>query len=65
MRTTKIRGEDSFASSISIAEREEGPEGIADVIRCEEAVSGINMAQRGGEKSSDTPRFQVACGTSG
>ncbi len=47
MRTKKIRGEDSFAGSISIAELEEGPEGIADVIRCEEAVSGINMAQRG------------------
>jgi hypothetical protein len=47
MRTRKIRGEDSFASSISIAEREEGPEGIAGVIRCEEAVSGVNMAQRG------------------
>ena len=31
-----MRGEDNLASSISIAEREEGPEGIADFIRCEE-----------------------------
>ena len=34
IRTRKIRGEDSLVSSISIAEREEGPEGIAGVIRC-------------------------------
>src|SRR5476651_3689 len=49
-RTTKIRGEDSLFSSISIAGREAGLGGITDVIRCEEAVSGINMAQRGREK---------------
>ena len=35
-----MRGEDNLASSISIAEREEGPEGIADVIRCEEPLFG-------------------------
>ena len=34
IRTRKIRGEDSLFSSISIAEREEGPEGIDGVIRC-------------------------------
>jgi hypothetical protein len=37
-------------SSISIAEREEGPEGITDVIRCEEPISGTNMAQRARER---------------
>src|SRR4051794_18484308 len=35
IRTRKIRGEDSLLSSISISEREEGPEGIASVIRYE------------------------------
>src|SRR5216683_1387997 len=50
MRNRKIRGEDSLASSISIAEREEEPEGIDDVIRCEEPISGTNMAQRCREK---------------
>src|SRR5450631_3984032 len=33
IRTRKIRGEESFVSSISIAEREAGPAGIAGVIR--------------------------------
>jgi hypothetical protein len=46
IRTRKIRGEDSFVSSISIAEREGEPAGITDVIRCEEPISGTNMAQR-------------------
>jgi hypothetical protein len=40
-------------SSTSIAEREEGPEGIAGVIRCEAACPNLNMAQRRPEKSSD------------
>jgi hypothetical protein len=39
-----------LVSSISIAEREEEPEGIDDVIRCEEPISGTNMAQRCREK---------------
>src|ERR1700687_5124205 len=39
IRTRKMRGEDSLLSSISIAEREGEPEGIADVIRCEEPFS--------------------------
>src|SRR5476649_2886423 len=51
IRTRKIRGEDSLFSSISIAEREEGPAGIADVIRCWKPISGTNMAQRAREKS--------------
>src|SRR5216683_3552538 len=51
IRTRKIRGEDNLFSSISIAEREEEPEGIDDVIRCEEPISGTNMAQRCREKS--------------
>jgi len=55
IRTRKIRGEDNLGSSISIAELEEGLDGIADVIRCEEPVSGTNMAQREREKRSDTP----------
>src|SRR5260370_30467086 len=47
IRNRKIRGEDSLVSSISIAEREEEPEGIDDVIRCEQPISGTNnMAQR-------------------
>jgi len=40
-------------SSISTTGREAGLDGIADVIRCEEPVSGINMAQQGREKTSD------------
>src|SRR5512141_1094646 len=51
IRTRKIRGEDSLLSSISIAEREEGPGGIAGVIRCEGPRAGLNMAQRSREKS--------------
>ena len=35
IRTRKIRGEDNLLSSISISEREEGPEGIEGGIRCE------------------------------
>src|SRR6476660_5448519 len=35
IRTRKIRGEDNLLSSISIAEREEGPESIAGVIPCD------------------------------
>jgi hypothetical protein len=38
-----------LVSSISIAEREGEPEGIDDV-RCEEPISGTNMAQRRREK---------------
>ena len=58
IRTRKIRGEDNLVSSISISEREEGPEGIAGVIRYEKPRSGTNMAQRAGEKSRK-PRFQA------
>src|SRR5258706_13295069 len=50
IRKRKIRGEDSLVSSISIAEREEEPEGMDDVIRCEESIPGTNMAQRCREK---------------
>src|SRR5258708_36070197 len=50
IRNRKIRGEDSLVSSISIAERDGEPEGIDDVIRCEEPISGTNMAQRRREK---------------
>ena len=46
IRTRKIRGEDSLLSSISMSEREEWPEGIAGVIRCESRRWGTNMAQR-------------------
>src|SRR3954454_10556873 len=35
IRTRNIRGEDNLLSSISISEREEGPEGIEGCIRCE------------------------------
>src|SRR6202000_1628190 len=53
IRTRKIRGEDSFVSSISIAERGEGPEGIGGSSPgAGEAASGANMAQRGREKRS-------------
>jgi hypothetical protein len=50
-----MRGEDSLLSSISIAEREEGPGGISIVIRCEEKLSDHNMTQRRWEKRSDRP----------
>src|SRR5664279_5415288 len=52
IRTRKIRGEDSLLSSISISEREEDPEGIAGVIRCEKPRVAANMAQRAREKRS-------------
>jgi hypothetical protein len=39
-----------LVSSISIAEREGEPEGISDVIRCGQPISGTNMAQRASEK---------------
>src|SRR5215212_9318126 len=51
IRTRKILGEDSLLSSISISEREEGPEGIGGCIRYEKPSWGTNMAQRAGEKS--------------
>src|SRR6516164_9908128 len=57
MRTRKIRGEDNLFSSISIAEREEGPEGILT------SVAGNlihTMAQRQ-EKSA----FAAGCTASG
>src|SRR5436853_1993410 len=44
IRTRKIRGDDSFDSSISIAER--GLSAILNPDRFEETVSGLNMAQR-------------------
>src|SRR5882757_9785758 len=34
IRTRKIRGEDSLLSSISIAEREEGPDAIGLIVTC-------------------------------
>src|SRR5947209_7974624 len=40
IRTRKIRGEDSFVSSISMSERAEGPEGIAGVIRSKSRFGG-------------------------
>src|SRR6185312_16790183 len=42
IRTRKIRGEDSLLSSISISEREEGPEGIGGCIRYEKPSWGTN-----------------------
>src|SRR3954470_3012995 len=51
IRTRKIRGEDSLLSSISIAEREEGPDAIGLIATCWEGTFvGINMAQRCREK---------------
>src|SRR6478752_3433315 len=47
IRTRKIRGEDSLLSSISIAEREEGPVAMPVIIRCEGPLENLNMAQRG------------------
>src|ERR1700756_2326984 len=41
IRTRKIRGDDSLVSSFSIAARGEGPEGIANDIRCGEPVFGL------------------------
>src|SRR5258708_34378722 len=64
IRNRKIRGEDSLVSSISIAEREGEPEGIDDV-RCEEPISGTNMAQRGREKRPLAKRLGREKGTSG
>src|ERR1700678_1391594 len=65
IRTRKIRGEDSLLSSISIAEREEGLDGISWVIRCEEPLSGSNMAQRRRENRSDRPLSRWKGGTRG
>jgi hypothetical protein len=42
-------------SSISIAEREEWPRGITDVIRCEEGVPGRQYGTAG-------PRKKASCG---
>ena len=64
IRTRKIRGEDSLFSSVSIAEREEGPEAIG-VIRWEGTVSGTNMAQRGREKRLGWTSLARNSGTSG
>ena len=51
IRTRKMRGEDSLLSSISMSEREEGPEGICGCHPLRKAALGANMAQRAGEKS--------------
>jgi hypothetical protein len=40
-----------LVSAISIAERDEEPEGIADVSVARRRFRGTNMAQRGAEKS--------------
>src|ERR1700688_294714 len=54
IRTRKIRGEDSLVSSISIAERAEGPEGMALSV-ARDRFWGLNMAQPGREKRPVTP----------
>jgi hypothetical protein len=46
---------DNLLSSISIAEREEGPGAITDVIRCEEGVPGRQYGTAG-------PRKKASCG---
>ena len=55
IRTRKIRGEDNLVSSISIAEREEGPDGIAGVIRCEEPFRARQYGTAGQRKKLDRP----------
>src|ERR1700737_4087019 len=51
IRTRKIRGEDNLLSSTSMAERGEGPDSIASVIRCGSFGVRRTMAQRDREKS--------------
>src|SRR5262249_29441537 len=50
IRTRKIRGDDSLVSSISIAERDEGPGGILVSIGAKTGLI-LTMAQRRREKS--------------
>src|ERR1700716_2850608 len=64
IRTRKIRGEESLFSSISIAEREEGPAGIADVFRCEEPISGHQYGIAVPGKKASCNSFKVEKGTS-
>src|SRR5882757_4026274 len=62
IRTRKIRGEDSLVSSISIAEREEEPEAIDDVIRCEEPISGHQYGTAASGKKGGCKLFAAGKG---
>src|SRR4051794_21394408 len=59
IRTRKIRGEDSLLSSISISEREEGPEGICGCHPLRKSRAGEPIWHSGLEKKAGKPRFRV------
>src|SRR5919106_3173409 len=59
IRTRKIRGEDSLLSSISISEREEGPEGICGVSSGYEKARWRPIWHSGLEKKAGKPRFRA------
>jgi hypothetical protein len=51
-----------LASSISIAEREEGPAGIADVIRCEKTLSNRQYGTASPRKKAVASQSEAAAG---
>jgi hypothetical protein len=65
MRTRKIRGDDSFVSSISIAEREEGAVAMGASSAWEDHGRTSNMAQPDDKKRSDSAEKATLFGTSG
>src|ERR1700676_2580576 len=65
IRTRKIRGEDSFVNSISIAEREGEPEGISNVIRCGGGDFGHQYGTAGFRKKAGCRAFGAGRGNFG
>src|SRR5215207_2381013 len=57
IRTRKIRGEDSLLSSISISEREEGPEGICGCHPLRKAELGNQYGTAGWRKKLGSRDF--------
>src|ERR1700754_4043257 len=60
IRTRKIRGEDSLLSSISISEREEGPEAMCHPLR--KAARGRQYGTAGERKKIERPDRGKDCG---
>src|SRR5690242_14413646 len=58
IRTRKIRGVANLVSSISIAARGEGPEGIANDIRCGEPVVRLQYGTVAAGKKRQRHHFQ-------
>src|SRR5690242_7436186 len=54
-----MRGDDSLVSSLSIAARGEGPEGIANDIRCRDPVFGLQYGTVAAGKNLSFRHFSI------